>query len=31
MTWDVPIRVDGALEPAFLEQLRAVGKALPRN
>jgi hypothetical protein len=28
VTWDVPIRTDGTIAPAFIEQLTAVGKTL---
>lgn len=30
VTWDVPIKADGTLDPAFLDHLRAVGAALRR-
>jgi len=30
VTWDVPIQANGAIAPAFVEHLRAVGKAIKR-
>lgn len=31
VTWDVPIRTDGTIAPAFLEQLTAIGKSLKKT
>jgi hypothetical protein len=31
VTWDTPISIDGVIPEPFLEQLRALGKAIPRS
>ena len=31
VTWDVPVDLDGTIAEPFLEQLAALGKALPRE